>query len=59
MRLSWSREEVDTRLREIMSEIHERCVENCGDGELVNYVDGANLAAFKKVSEALLAYGVV
>lgn len=59
MRLSWSREEVDRRLQEIMHEIHERCVENCGDGRLVNYVDGANLAGFKKVADALMAYGVV
>jgi glutamate dehydrogenase (NADP+) len=59
MRLSWSREKVDQRLQEIMHEIHERCVENRGDGKLVNYVDGANLAGFKKVADALMAYGVV
>ena len=59
MRLSWSREEVDRRLQEIMEEIHERCVENGGDGERVNYVDGANLGGFRKVAEAMLSYGAM
>jgi len=59
MRLNWSRSEVDDRLQTIMCEIHERCVANCGDGDIVNYVDGANLAAFKKVADAMLAYGIV
>jgi len=58
MRLSWSRQEVDQRLQSIMSDIHERCVENGGDGKVVNYVDGANIAGFRKVAEAMLAYGV-
>lgn len=59
MRISWSREEVDQRLRNIMSEIHSRCVEHGRRGGRVDYVDGANVAGFKKVSDAMLAYGVV
>lgn len=60
MRMSWSREEVDQRLQKIMKDIHSRCVEHGkGDGNAVNYVDGANIAGFQKVAEAMLAYGVV
>lgn len=60
LRLSWSREEVDTKLKTIMSEIHERCVEygDAGDG-YINYVQGANIAGFIKVADAMLAYGAV
>ena len=60
LRISWSRDEVDERLRGIMRRIHEQCVEAAGDcaGPL-NYVDGANIAGFKKVADAMLAYGVV
>ena len=59
MRISWSRQEVDERLKNIMKDIHSRCVEfGKGDDEKVNYVDGANIAGFEKVAEAMLAYGV-
>ncbi|QDU61635.1 NADP-specific glutamate dehydrogenase [Planctomycetes bacterium Pan216] len=59
-RISWSREEVDRRLREIMKSIHARCVAfGEGKGGKVNYVDGANISGFEKVAEAMLAYGVV
>jgi len=61
MRISWSREEVDQRLQRIMKEIHQRCVEFGAQSkkERVNYVDGANIAGFQKVADAMLAYGVV
>ena len=60
MRMSWSREEVDERLRRIMSQIHERCVEHGYGGEgWVDYVRGANVAGFLKVAEAMLAFGMV
>jgi glutamate dehydrogenase (NADP+) len=59
MRISWSHEEVDERLQSIMSEIHSRCVELGEADKQVNYVDGANIAGFKKVADAMLAYGVV
>jgi len=60
LRISWTREEVDQRLQEIMANIHRRCVEH-GNGadNYVNYVRGANIAGFVKVADAMLAYGVV
>ncbi|HNQ04271.1 MAG TPA: NADP-specific glutamate dehydrogenase [Thiobacillaceae bacterium] len=60
MRMSWSREEVDARLREIMHNIHEACVQHGRreDGT-VSYVKGANIAGFVKVAEAMLAQGVI
>ncbi|MCH7374173.1 NADP-specific glutamate dehydrogenase [Aeromonas sp. MR19] len=58
-RLSWSREEVDARLREIMTSIHATCVRFGQDGEgHVNYESGANIAGFVKVADAMLAQGV-
>ena len=60
MRLSWSRAEVDQHLFNIMESIHENCVANGREGDdYVNYVNGANIAGFKKVAEAMLAQGVV
>jgi len=59
MRLSWSREEIDTRLRGIMSNIHEQCVEYGNHNGNVDYVKGANIAGFVKVADAMLAYGIM
>ncbi|NND98573.1 MAG: NADP-specific glutamate dehydrogenase [Pirellulaceae bacterium] len=59
LRLSWGREEVDSRLQTIMKDIHNKCVINGHSDDYVNYVDGANLAGFIKVADAMLAYGVV
>lgn len=59
MRLSWSREEVDSRLQKIMESIHTQCVQYGKDGDSINYVKGANVAGFVKVAEAMIAYGVV
>lgn len=59
IRLSWTQEEVDNRLKAIMQDIHENCVQyGTGDDGFVNYVDGANIAGFVKVAEAMLAQGV-
>jgi len=60
LRISWSREEVDTRLHNIMENLHQQCVDHGteSDGQ-VNYVKGANVAGFLKIAEAMLAYGVV
>ncbi|MFJ5445059.1 NADP-specific glutamate dehydrogenase [Methylobacillus methanolivorans] len=60
MRLSWTREEVDARLFDIMKGIHDACVKfgTREDGS-VNYVDGANIAGFVKVADAMLAQGVI
>ena len=59
MRLQWSREELCQRLRVIMGEIHERCVEYGEESGYVNYAKGANIAGFVKVADAMLAYGVM
>jgi glutamate dehydrogenase (NADP+) len=59
MRLSWSREEVDDRLHRIMKAIHEQCVIHGRQGNYVNYVDGANVAGFIKVADAMIDQGVV
>ena len=57
--MSWSREKVDGKLREIMRSIHKSCVEHGQDGDRVNYVKGANIAGFLKVADAMLDQGVV
>lgn len=59
LRLSWSHEEVDTRLKTIMRDIHRKCVLHGEADGSVNYVRGANIAGFIKVADAMLAYGVV
>ena len=60
LRLSWSHEEVDRKLQAIMQDIHSKCVEyGSKPGEPINYVDGANIAGFVKVADAMLAYGAV
>ncbi len=59
MRISWSRGEVDRQLQEIMGRIHEQCVEYGTVNGHVNYIKGANVAGFKKVADAMLAYGIV
>lgn len=59
LRLSWTREEVDARLLQIMKSIHESCVKygKNADGS-INYVQGANVAGFVKVADAMLSQGV-
>jgi len=59
LRLSWTREEVDERLRGIMSAIHSQCVEYGTNGDHVNYVNGANIAGFVKIADSMLDQGVV
>jgi glutamate dehydrogenase (NADP+) len=60
-RLSWTEEQVGKLLVEVMDGIHDRCVEHGGTAgsKYVDYVRGANIAGFKKVADAMLAYGVV
>ena len=57
IRLSWTREEVDQRLFDIMHNIHESCLKYGKVGDKVNYVNGANIAGFVKVADAMLAQG--
>jgi glutamate dehydrogenase (NADP+) len=60
MHLHWSREEVDSRLHEIMRAVHRACVERGKEaGGFVNYVRGANIAGFTKVADAMLDQGAV
>ncbi|MGH8658093.1 MAG: NADP-specific glutamate dehydrogenase [Gammaproteobacteria bacterium] len=59
LRLSWTREEVDVKLQEIMRSIHTACVSYGENGGYVDYVKGANIAGFVKVADAILAYGVI
>ena len=58
-RLSWSREEVDRKLHDIMISIHESCAKYGKKGDFINYVDGANIAGFIKVADAMLDQGLV
>lgn len=59
LRLSWTREEVDTKLQEIMQSIHDKCVDYGADGDHVDYVKGANIAGFVKVADAMMDYGII
>ena len=59
MRLSWSREEVDRQLLDIMKNIHATCETHGKDGDFINYVRGANIGGFVKVADAMLAHGVL
>jgi glutamate dehydrogenase (NADP+) len=60
MRMSWTSEEVDSRLHNIMIRIHQQCIQyGSGKGNKVDYVKGANIAGFVKVADAMLAQGLV
>lgn len=60
LRISWTREEVDQRLKTIMEDIHNSCIEYGKDKDgYCNYVKGANIAGFVKVADAMLAQGVI
>ncbi len=59
MRLSWSRDELNQRLRQIMADIHESCVEYGQGKDRVDYIKGANIAGFVKLADAITAYGVM
>lgn len=60
LRLSWTAEEVDEKLKAIMLNIHAACVQYGADADgYVDYVKGANIAGFVKVADAMLAQGVV
>ena len=59
MRLSWTREEVDGRLHDIMKNIHASCTTHGKEGKFVNYVKGANIAGFIKVADAMMDQGIV
>jgi len=59
LRLSWTREEVDRRLHDIMIAIHGQCVRYGKEGKYINYVNGANIGGFVKVADAMIDQGLV
>ena len=60
LRLTWTREEVEGRLRTIMREIHDHCAATAAEYDLPgNYVAGANIAGFVKIADAVLDQGLV
>ena len=60
IKLSWSAEEVDAKLKDIMRNIHEACVQyGTEEDGYINYVKGANVAGFMKVAKAMMAQGIV
>ncbi|MCX2718335.1 NADP-specific glutamate dehydrogenase [Lentiprolixibacter aurantiacus] len=60
LRISWTRDEVDERLKDIMEKIHNSCLEyGMEENGYCNYVKGANIAGFVKVADAMLAQGVI
>jgi glutamate dehydrogenase (NADP+) len=59
MHISWTREEVDAKLKQIMQDIHEACVKYGTKDGYINYVNGANIAGFMKVANAMLEQGLI
>jgi len=59
LRYNWTREEVDLKLKNIMKDIHQVCVDYGADGKNIDYVKGANIAGFVKVADAMMEQGVV
>lgn len=60
MKLGWPSQEVDERLHQIMTTIHESCVKHGKDSDgFINYVKGANIAGFLKVANAMIDLGVL
>jgi glutamate dehydrogenase (NADP+) len=61
LRYNWTRKEVDDKLKDIMGNIHDKCIQFGKDEETgyIDYVKGANIAGFVKVADAMLAQGVV
>ena len=56
---SWSREEVDSKLKNIMESIHQQCITYGKEENYINYIKGANIAGFIKVADSMLDQGVV
>ena len=59
MHISWTAEEVDSKLHQIMNDIHSQCVTYGREGDYINYVKGANIAGFMKVAKAMMAQGII
>lgn len=59
MHISWTAEEVDAKLHQIMSDVHDQCLKYGQTSEYINYVRGANIAGFMKVARAMMAQGII
>ena len=59
VRMNWTREEVDSKLKQIMKDIHKSCKKYGDEGDYIDYVKGANIAGFVKVADAMLDQGLV
>lgn len=59
MKYSWTAEEVDAKLKQIMSSIHNACLEYGTEGKYINYMKGANIAGFMKVAKSMVEQGVI
>ena len=59
LRMSWTREDVDEKLQNIMKNVHEQCVKYGSENGKVDYLKGANIAGFIKVADSMVAYGIV
>tara|TARA_B100000941_G_scaffold290895_1_gene275664 strand:- start:416 stop:1753 length:1338 start_codon:yes stop_codon:yes gene_type:complete len=59
MRIQWNKKEVDSKLKEIMNNIHKQCELYGTEGNFINYSKGANIGGFIKVADAILDQGVV
>ena len=59
LKINWTRNEVDNRLKDVMKEIHYACIKYGKDKDYVDYVAGANIAGFIKVADAMIDQGVV
>jgi glutamate dehydrogenase (NADP+) len=59
LRLNWTRNEVDEKLKQIMKDIHSSCVEYGAEDNYIDYVKGANIAGFVKIADAMIEQGVV
>jgi glutamate dehydrogenase (NADP+) len=58
MHISWTPQEVDNKLHQIMNDIHNQCVVHGKEDGYINYVKGANIAGFMKVARAMIAQGI-
>ena len=59
MRISWSKQEIDQKLNQIMKDIHTQCIEYGTEKDFTNYVKGANIAGFIKVADSMIDQGVI
>jgi len=59
MRISWSKEEVDQKLNQIMKDIHSQCIIYGTEKDFINYVKGANIGGFIKVADSMIDQGVI